>query len=516
MSGSGLDREESAGRSALVRGALAVTVATLAVRLLGLVKESALGSAFGASAEMDALALALLLPTALATLLAGALPIALIPAYFAEKERSGEPAADRFFASASTAAFAVLALASSAISLAAPAVAAALAPESTPEKIARAASLLRALAFVLAASGLVAVLRSRLFAADRFFVGALGPAFVSAAVLAAVASGLARTVEGVAAALLAGYAAKAVFLSIALLRARVPLPIGLVRRGTGAGRFFAGTLPIVVGAGVVSLNGLVDQSIASRLPDGSVASLRFADQILQIPVALVAMAVSTACLPHFSRQASSGDVAGLRRSFSSAARSVLLVALPASAVLVAVPEAVVSLLFERGAFDAAATAAVAAPLRIYGLALPFVAYGYVNGRVYNALGQNGVLVKVALATLAANLVLDLLLVSPFGTSGIAAATVLSQGGAAVFLFFLLESRLGVLRDAEFGRSLVKGLSSAAALGALLALVSGGVPPSAAGRSLVVLGVAVPAAAALSFLFHRAEIASLVQALRRRA
>jgi len=500
----------------LARCAVAVGVATLGARLVGLVKEGALAGAFGASAEMDALSLALLVPSSLGALLAGALPLALVPAFAAERGRAGGAAADALYRSVSTMAVAALLALSAGVALAAGPCARAVALDAAPATVERTAGLLRALAFALGATGLATVLRTRLFVADRFLAGSLAPVAVSAVTLAAVATGAARTAEGVAAAVLAGHALEIVLLALALRAARIPSPIGRPERGTGAAAlaFFAGALPVVVGAGVVSLNGLVDQTVASRLAEGSVASLRFADQVLQIPIALLAMAVSTAVFPRFSRQAAAGDADGLRETFALATRSVLLVALPAAAALVAVPDVVIAILFERGAFDAAATAAAAAPLRILGLALPFLAYGYVNGRAYNALRANGVLVKVAFATLGANLLLDLALVGPFGTAGIAAATVLAQGGAAVALFVFLERRLGApLLDAATARSLGKGVLTSVALGAVLAAVRSGVAPA---RPVATVLVAIPAALALAFFFHRADLSALVASLRRRS
>ena len=502
------------GGSAVARGALAVAAATLLVKLLGLAKEATLAAVFGSSSDMDALSLSLLVPQTLASLLASSVPLALIPAYFAARSRSGDEAADALFRAASTATVLVLAVLSAAIAAFSGPIAAVVAGGHSAERAALTARLLSGSGLVLAAAGAVACLRARLFAEERFAAGAVGPALVSLAVLAVLLFPSGRTAEAVVLAILAGFAAKAAFLALALRRAGIALPFGFSLRAEGLSRFLTVSVPIVIGTGVVSLNALVDQCVASRLPEGSVASLRFADQVLQIPVALVAVAISTAAFPVFSRTAASGDLAGLKRAFSGSVRSVLIVALPASAVLVAVPDVVVSLLFERGAFDAASTAGAAAPLRFYGLALPFLAYGYVNGRAYNALGENGVLVKVGAATLGLNLVLDLALVGPFGLAGIAASTVLAQGAAALALFALLARRIGPVVEPAAVRSIARGVASALALGLVLFVLERRLSPTAGG-ALLVLAAAVPAALGLGLVFHRAEISSLVVLLRRR-
>ncbi len=113
-------------------------------------------------------------------------------------------------------------------------------------------------------------------------------------------------------------------------------------------------LPCMVGAAPYQINMLVISFLASFLVDGSVSFLYYADRLVQFPVALIAVSVSTVLLPFFSRKAAAGDIAGISRVFDSGVRMAVFLAVPATAGLMVLREPVVRLLFGQGAFDTSA------------------------------------------------------------------------------------------------------------------------------------------------------------------
>ena len=82
------------------------------------------------------------------------------------------------------------------------------------------------------------------------------------------------------------------------------------------------------------------------------------------------IAIGVVLLPDLSRRLGAQDTAGGRDAFNRAAEIGLALTLPAAVALVVIPTPLISVLFQRGAFDAADTAATAAALAIYGLGLP--------------------------------------------------------------------------------------------------------------------------------------------------
>ncbi len=127
--------------------------------------------------------------------------------------------------------------------------------------------------------------------------------------------------------------------------------------------------PAVLAGGVVQVNLLVGRQVAS-FTEGAVAWLSYADRLYQLPLGVVGIAVGVVLLPDLARKLGAGDTAGGRHAFNRAAEFSLMLTVPAAVALVAIPVPLISVLFERGAFDADDTVNTALALAVYGLGLP--------------------------------------------------------------------------------------------------------------------------------------------------
>ncbi|SDE35125.1 murein biosynthesis integral membrane protein MurJ [Limimaricola pyoseonensis] len=127
--------------------------------------------------------------------------------------------------------------------------------------------------------------------------------------------------------------------------------------------------PAALAGGVVQINLLVGRQVASFF-DGAVAWLNYADRLYQLPLGVVGIAVGVVLLPDLSRRLRAGDEAGGRDAFNRAAEMSLALTIPAAVALMVIPVPLVSVLFERGAFDSDDTMATALAVAVYGLGLP--------------------------------------------------------------------------------------------------------------------------------------------------
>src|SRR3546814_15103433 len=69
-------------------------------------------------------------------------------------------------------------------------------------------------------------------------------------------------------------------------------------------------VPAVFGAGVYQINQLVQLFFVTRLPNGSLSYLNFADRLNQLPLGIIGIALGTAILPMLSRYIGSEDRKG--------------------------------------------------------------------------------------------------------------------------------------------------------------------------------------------------------------
>ncbi len=229
--------------------------------------------------------------------------------------------------------------------------------------------------------------------------------------------------------------------------------------------------PVVVGAGVYQISLLIDTVIASLLPSGSISYLFFADRVNQLPLGVIGIAVGTALLPLLSRQLRAGQTEAAAHSQNRALELVFLLTLPAAVALVIIAHPIVVVLFERGAFGPAQSVATAQALAVYAMGLP--AYVLVKALApgFFAREDTATPVKVGIVAVAANLVLNLILMGPFLHVGIAMATALTSWFNAGALALILHRRGHLVLDGRLKRRLPRSLLASLGMGAALYFAS---------------------------------------------
>ncbi|MCL4122587.1 UNVERIFIED_CONTAM: hypothetical protein GTU68_040127, partial [Idotea baltica] len=128
-------------------------------------------------------------------------------------------------------------------------------------------------------------------------------------------------------------------------------------------------LPAMLAGGVVQINLLVGRQVASFY-DGAIAWLSYADRLYQLPLGVVGIAVGVVLLPDLSRRLAAKDDDGARAALSRAGEVSLALTIPSAVALVVIPYPLISVLFQRGAFDTADATATALAVAVYGLGLP--------------------------------------------------------------------------------------------------------------------------------------------------
>ena len=189
------------------------------------------------------------------------------------------------------------------------------------------------------------------------------------------------------------------------------------------GSFAALLVPLVVSGGGGSLNTIVDRWFASHLAQGSVSALDYSNRLWNLPLALAATPIVTAVFPWFSSMAVDGT---LRATYEDRIRKtvalMVYIMVPCVAGLFVLAQPIVRLLFQRGAFNAAATRLTAACVQMYCLGLLGLALFPVFHRVFYSFKDTRTPLIVGVAMIAINAVTDWLFGMWFGAAGIALST----------------------------------------------------------------------------------------------
>nr|WP_271417213.1 lipid II flippase MurJ [Streptomyces lienomycini] len=178
---------------------------------------------------------------------------------------------------------------------------------------------------------------------------------------------------------------------------------------------------------------LIERFLASGLPSGAISHLNYAQKVAQIPMTLSLM-LCTVTFPVVARALADGDTERARdrveRDVALAACLVLL----GAAVVVACAPLIVHLLFQRGAFTAADTAATAGVMRVYALGLLGQTVVGALARSYFSAGRASWYPFAAMAAgVAVTAAVGAGAVGPWGVSGIAAANAAGITVAAALL-----------------------------------------------------------------------------------
>jgi putative peptidoglycan lipid II flippase len=234
-------------------------------------------------------------------------------------------------------------------------------------------------------------------------------------------------------------------------------------------------VPRVLGIGVVQLNFWVNTWLASRMQTGSVAGLQYGFSLMLMAQAAIAQSIAIAAMPTFSAQHALGRPEELRASLSAALRGVLLLATPASAGLILLREPIVSMLYQRGAFDARMTALVSWALLWYAAGLVGHSMLEVLTRAFYAQHDTKTPVMVAVVAMGLNVVLSFAFAGLFVRvgwlphGGLALANSLATALEMGVLYLLMRRRLQGLSGRHIARGFGYAATGALTMGVILAL-----------------------------------------------
>jgi putative peptidoglycan lipid II flippase len=440
----------------LVAASLVVMVGFVASRILGLVRNMAILSQFGAGHEFDALLAALQIPDLVFQVLAGgAVGSAFIPvfqSYFARDDRDG---AWRVTNSCMTIAFAVTVPAVVLMAALAPQIVdRLLVPGWDGQQKTLTADLMRIMLISPVIFALSGFATSVLNSFQRFAWTAAAPIAYNLAIIAAalLARPLGLGIHGVAIGVTIGAGLHLLVQVPSLLRQGFRFRPSVDLRLSGVREVSRLMAPRMLGLGVVQLNMIVNVVLASFLIVGSLGYLNVAWMLIMSPLVL-AMAVSTAVFPTLAAESAMERRDEVRSLFMLSYKMIIFLTVPASLGLIALGEPLIRLFFERGEFTAESTRATAVALRFYALGLVGHATVEIVDRVFYAFHDTFTPVKVAVGAILANVVLSLVLMRPLNYGGLALANALAAIGEGAILVWLLSRRMRA--DGGSGLGLVR-------------------------------------------------------------
>ena len=433
----------------LLKNFVTVGGATASSRVLGFVRDMFIAAALGTGPVADAFFVAFRFPNLFRRLFAeGAFNSAFVPLFAKSLEGDGEADARRFAEEALSGLLTALLVVTAVIEIAMPLFMYVLAPgfSADPAKFDLTVVLTRIAFPYLTFVSLVALYSGVLNARGRFAAAAFAPALLNVVLIATLVAifrlGLANTPSAgvwLTWGTVVGGIAQLASLVIATKRDGMVLRLMWPRLTARLKRLAALALPGVLAGGITQINIVIGTMIASLAP-GAVSYLYYADRIYQLPLGIVGIAIGIVLLPDLSRHLRAGRHDLVDFTQNRALEFAMALTLPAAIALMVMPHPIIRLLFQRGSFDAADTAATAGALTAFAAGLPAFVLVKVFSPGFFAREDTRTPMWFAGITVAVNVAVSLALFPWLAHVGIAIATSLSGWVNMILLAGALHRR----------------------------------------------------------------------------
>jgi putative peptidoglycan lipid II flippase len=459
----------------LLKTLAAISSMTMLSRVTGLLRESLFARAFGAGAYTDAFIVAFRIPNLLRRLFAeGAFSQAFVPILAEYKNQHGQQASKDLADHVATTLVWATVLVSVAGIIGAPLFVYLIATglRSTPDAFEASVWMTRLMFPYIAFMSFVALAGGILNTWRQFKIPAFTPVLLNLSFIAAsllLAQHLEQTIYAMAIAVFVG--------GILQVAIQVPALIGIGMlprlylnpmvglRDGGVRRVLKKMGPAVFAVSAAQISLMINTSIASRLAEGSISWLSYADRLMEFPTAMLGVALGTILLPSLAKANADADHEEYSDLLDWGLRLTFLLALPAAVGMATLAVPLISTLFHYGKFTAEAAVMSAQPLMAYSAGLIGIILVKTLAPAFYAKQDIRTPVKIAVGVLVATQLMNLLFVPYIAVSGLALSIGLGACINAAFLYRGLRKRGVYQPKAGWGKFYLKLLVAVSLMGA---------------------------------------------------
>jgi len=454
----------------IAQAATVIALGNVSSRILGLIRETVISHLFGATGMVSAFRVASIVPTMIYDLLIGGMiSAALVPVFsdYASPEKRQE--LWRLASALFTLVTIVFSLIVIALELVAPLVAWLLGGGFDIPLLSQTTALMRLIMPAVLFLGISGATTGFLYANKRFTYPALGASLFNAGII--IGAFLLADRIGIASLSLGVLLGSILQLAIQLPGLRdLQFSLSLDFSHPGLRRMAILYLPVALGLVISQVGIAIDRNLASRTGEQSIAWMQNATTLVQFPLGLVAVAISTAILPSLSRFATAANMARFRHTLGMGLRIVVLLIVPATVGLLVLATPIIALLFEHGAFQPYDTAHTAQALRVYLIGLPFAAIDQLLIFAFYARKDTKTPVLVGVLGVFIYLGAALTLIAPLGMIGLVLANSVQLSSHALVMLFLTHRHFDGLRGQGLAQTTLKVLVASGLTGFVVYLM----------------------------------------------
>jgi putative peptidoglycan lipid II flippase len=503
--------DERQGR--LGRSTAFFSIATAFSRVAGLVREIVAASYFGITGPMSAFTIAFQVPNLVRSLFAdAAIQAAFVPVFTEELEKGNKREAFRLASTLIYLVTLLLGAVTAIFVLAAPLIVPIFAPGFSGEILDLTVTLSQILFPILILLGATGMVVGILNSYDRFAAFAISPFFWNVVIILVLVllepafSGDDR-IYAYAIGVLVGTVVQLAIPAWDLRHTPFKFTRDINWHLPDVRRVLLLMLPVTLSLGLINFDLLLNSIVGTLVSDQAPAAIDKAFRIYMLPQGIFSVAVATVAFPTLARFAARQEWDNLRATMSNGMRQILLLLIPAAAVILVLSVPMTRLVYQRGEFDAAQTHLVAQALFWFAFSLPFNGLYLLLTRTFFSLQRPWVPTAVAGSNLVVDIIFSFAFYSPFGVGGVVAATVIATISSVVAQGVILRRQLRGLELTRLFETVARVIVAAALLAGVSYLVWYGLD-HALGRGLIAQIVSLGVALAAGFAIYFAAVIAL--------
>lgn len=201
---------------------------------------------------------------------------------------------------------------------------------------------------------------------------------------------------------------------------------------------------LLVTTAIYDFNIFVTKSIATTAGIGSVASLSYGERISNVIVGLTAGVLSIVLFPKLSKIAGSRNFKELNVLIKNYCLILIVLLVPMTLIGYYFSFNIVSITFQRGAFNALSTFSTAKVFEVYILGIIFVGLKAIYNNLYYAVGNIRLPFIASLVAIISNIIMSIIFSKYYGIVGLAAANIIANIIESFLLFLYLNRYIPIV------------------------------------------------------------------------
>lgn len=208
----------------------------------------------------------------------------------------------------------------------------------------------------------------------------------------------------------------------------------------GVQRLLRLMVPLIYGASILQINLLVNTIFASMLPDGSISWLYYAERMMQFPLGVFGVALSTVALSHLSKGHAQKNHSHYNDILDWSMKFAWLIALPAAVGLGVLARPILVALFQYGKFSANDVTQSESALICFSLGLlAFILVKVLSVACYAKQDMKGP-VQIATISLFLNIGMNAVLMQYLAHAGLALSTSIAATATGLLLYIRMKRK----------------------------------------------------------------------------